>query len=112
MYAALFEMERRLGTEQYIFTGNSASELLSKFEEVQSLECLAEMGKRQERSATGKKAIMLLEELLDKHLSGTMTIEDLLSLDIKISLGSIKCIKILEGDDAKDKLKLEYPKAR
>lgn len=112
MYAALFEMTSWMGTEQHIFTGNSASEMLSKFEDVQSLDCLVRMGRREERSAAGKKAINDLESLLDKHYSGALTNEDLLSLDIKISLGTIKCVVILEGDDAADKLKAEYPKAR
>ena len=83
-----------------------------KFEDVQSLDCLVRMGAREERSAAGKKAISKLEEVLDKHYSGTLTNEDLLGLDIKISIGAIKCITILEGDDAADKLKAEYPKAR
>ncbi len=112
MYAALFEMTSWMGTEQYIFTGNTASEMLSRFEDVQSLECLVRMGRREERSASGKKAINDLEALWDKHYSGALTNDDLLGLDIKISIGSIKCVVILEGDDAADKLKAEYPKAR
>ena len=112
MFAALFEMESWLGTEQYIFEGDSASEMLSKFEAIQDLGCLVRMGRREERSATGKQSINDLEALLDKHYSGTLTNNDLLGLDIKISIGSIKCVAILDGDDAADKLKVEYPKAR
>jgi hypothetical protein len=70
------------------------------------------MGSRQERSAAGKKAIKELEALLDKHYEGVLTDADLLSLDIKISLGAIKCSAIVEGEDAIAELRTAHPKAR
>ena len=112
MKAALFEMESWLGNEEYIFEGDSASEMLSKFENVQDLGCLVRMGRREERSAAGKKAINDLEALLDKHYAGELTDADLLSLDIKISIGAIKCLAIVEGEDAIADLRSAHPKAR
>ena len=112
MKAALFEMESWLGNEQYIFEGDTASEMLSKFENVQDLGCLARMGRRQEHSAEGKKAIDDLEVLLDKHYAGVLTDDDLLSLDIKISIGAIKCSAIVEGEDAIADLRTAHPKAK
>ena len=112
MKAALFEMESWMGTEEYIFEGASASEMLSKFENVQDLGCLVRMGSREERSAAGKKAIRDLEALLDKHYSGELTDADLLSLDIKISIGAIKCSAIVEGEEAIADLRTAHPKAK
>ena len=112
MYASLFEIKSWLGTDQYIFEGESASEMLSQFENVQSLECLVEMGRSHERSKSGKQAIDDLEKMLEKHYSDELEIEDLLKFDIKISLGEMRCITVVEGDDAIAQLRAEYPKAR
>lgn len=110
MYAALFEMTSWIGTEKHVFTGENAIELLDQFNDVQSLECLVRMGRAQERSKEGKAGIEKLAEILDKHWDGVLTIEDLLTLDIKISLGTIKCCKVVEGDEEIAKLKAEHSK--
>ena len=112
MFAALFEIESWLGTEQYIIEGDTASEMLSRFENVQDLECLVRMGQNEERSSAGKKAIKALEYLLDKHYSGSLTYKDLLELDVKISIGAIKCIAIVEGKEAIAQLRKAHPKAK
>lgn len=111
MYAALFEMTSWMGCQQYIFDGGSVSALLSKFERVQDLSCLVQMGRSQE-SQKGQKELDKLETILDKYYDGSLTADDLLTLDIGISLGTIKCVCIEEGDDAVDKLRAQYPKAR
>ena len=112
MFAALFEMESWLGIEQYIFEGNTASEMLSQFENIQDLGCLVRMGMRKERSSAGKSAIKALEDLLDKHYSGSLTNNDLLELDVKISIGAIKCVTIVEGSGSIAQLREEYPNAK
>ena len=110
MYAAVFEMKSWMGTERHVFTGKNAIELLDQFNEVQSLDCLVRMGYSRERSKEGKASIEKLEVLLDKRDFGKLTIEDLLTLDINISLGTIKCLKVVEGDEEIAKLKEEYSK--
>ena len=112
MFAALFEMESWLGTEQYIFEGDTASEMLSRFENVQDLGCLVRMGQHEERSSAGKRAIKALEDLLDKHYSGSLANKDLLELDVKISIGAIKCVTIVEGNEAIAQLRKDHPNAK
>lgn len=111
MYAAVFEMSSWMGPEQHIVRGSSAAELLYEFEEIQHLGCLVRMG-RSEEGAEGQKMLDKLEEILNKRDSGDLTNEDLLTLDIKISLGTIKCVEIAEGDAAAEQLKVKYPNAR
>ena len=66
MYAALFEMTSWMGCQQYIFKGNTASDLLSEFERVQDLGCLVRMGRGQENKK-GQKFLSVckaIEEIL------------------------------------------------
>lgn len=111
MYAALFEMSSWMGLDQHIVCGSSAADLLYEFEEVQSLSCLVRMG-RSEEGPEGQKMLDKLEEILRKRSNGDLTNEDLLTLDIEISLGTIKCVEIAEGADADEQLKAKYPQAR
>ena len=111
MYAALFEMDSMFGRLQYIFEGKNAEELLDEFEYEQSLECLIRHG-RYEEDAKGQLELDRLEAVYNKYTDGTVTIDDLASLDAKISIGAIKCLAIVEGEEAINKLKAEHPKAR
>ena len=110
MYAALFELNS-WRPEQYIITGSSAAALLDGFEDIQSLECLVRMGRSHE-NAKGQKELDKLEAILNKRYNGELSSVDLLGLDIKLSLGTIKCVEILVGEDAADRLKAKYPNAR
>ena len=111
MFVALFEMTSWMGRELYIFKGDTASKLLSEFEQVQSLGCLVRMGRGQENE-NGQRELDKLEAILDKYYDGDLTPDELLTLDISISLGTIKCVCIEEGDDAVAKLKAQFPNAR
>ena len=111
MYAALFEMNSWMGLAQYIICGSSAAELLKGFEKIQNLRCLVRMG-RSEEGAKGKKMLDKLEGILNKRDNGDLTNADLLTLNIKISIGTIKCVEIVEGENAADRLKAKYPNAR
>lgn len=111
MFASLFEMTSWMGCQQYIFTGNSASDLLSAFEQVQDLGCLVRMGRSQEKKK-GQEELEKLEAVLNKYYDGSLTPDDLLTLDISISIGTIKCVCIEEGDDGVEKLKAQFPNAR
>lgn len=111
MYAAVFEMDSWMGLQQHIVCGDSAADLLYEFENIQSLSCLVMMGRSHE-NAKGQKMLDKLEAILDKRACGDLTNADLLKLDIKLSIGGFKCVEILEGDDADEKLKAKYPNAR
>ena len=110
MYAALFELTSWRGTEKHVFEGVCAAELLAKLEEVQDLGCLIRMGRTMEHSAEGKKALKKLEALCDKAWFGSFTVEDLLTLDVHLEVGTIKCIAVVEGEDAIAQLKASVAK--
>ena len=110
MYAALFEMTSWLGPQQYIVRGSDAAGLLRSFEKIRHLGCLLRMG-RSEEGREGQRMLDKLERILNKRNSGTLTNKDLLTLDIELSVGTIKCAEIVEGDDAAAQLKAKYPEA-
>lgn len=111
MYAGLFELNSWMGKEQYVFVSDTATDLLNKFERVQDLSCLIAMGMDREDEA-GKESLERLKELLNKHYSGQLTIDELKLLDVQISLGSFKCVDIIEGDDAEKLLREKFPDAK
>ena len=111
MYAALFEMTSWCGLEQHIVQGDSAETLLNAFEDIQSLSCLVRMGRSRERGV-GLESLNKLEAILTDRDSGLLTIDKLLELDVQISLGTFKCVEIIEADNAMEQLKNKYPNAR
>lgn len=88
----------------------NSKQLFDALNKIQSLECLVNMGLSREK-AKGQKELTKLSLIIDKYDDGTLTVEDLANLDVKISIGAIKCLEIAEGDDAEVKLKEKYPKA-
>lgn len=110
-YVAVFEMTSWLGVTQHIVKGDDASELLTNFEDIQSLHCLIRHG-RYEEDENGQKELDKLEEILDKRDSGELTIEELKKMDINLSLGYIKCIAIFEGEGAEERIKSVFPNAK
>ena len=112
MYGALFEIESWMGKQQHIFEGEDASALLSGLERVQDLGCLVRVGKMEEDTPEGKKAVRKLEKILDEHYSGTLTIKKLLTMDLEFCIGTLKCVTVVEGDEAIVKLRADHPKAK
>lgn len=104
-------MESWMGTHQHIVRGDNASELLTEFEEIQSLSCLVRMGRGQE-DTKGQKQLDKLEAILEKKYNGDLTISDLKKMNIKISIGAFRCVTVLEGESAEEVIKSVYPKAR
>lgn len=110
-YAALIEIDSGwLGKEQYLFKGASPKKIMQKFESVQDIPCLIEMGRSQE-DAAGQQSLDLLEVLYDKYQNGKLSIEDLASLKVTVSIGSILCHGIAVGDEEIADLLARYPKA-
>lgn len=110
-YVAVIEMESWLGTEQHIVKGDNAGELLVEFEKIQSLDCLVRMGRSRE-DANGQKQLDKLEAILKKKYNGDLTIVELKKMDIKLTIGSFKCLTVEEGEKAENVIKSVYPKAR
>lgn len=110
-YVAVFEMTSWLGVTQHIVKGDDAPEILTNFEDVQSLHCLIRHG-RYEEDEQGQKELDKLEEILYKRDCGELTIEELKKMDINLSLGYIKCVEISEGEGAEERIKSVFPNAR
>ena len=110
MYAALFEMDSIFGPMQFIFQGKDATEIMTAFEDVQDLDCLVGMG-RAEEDAAGQLALDKIEEIIIKYQNGCLTVEDLRAFDVRISIGAIKCVCVVESNEAISELKAQYPKA-
>lgn len=111
MYAALFELTGWTGLQQRIFEAESVGELFYKFNQIQDLCCLVRMGRARERKK-GQKALDLIEELIEKYYDHALDIEDLLRMDVQLSIGSIKCVCVVEGVEEIDKLRAQYPNAK
>jgi len=110
MNAALFAMDSWLGHQEYIFTGESAAQIVAKFEDIQDLGCLVRMGRENER---GKKReeVAKLAAFYEKYCSGNLSMQDLLSLDASLSVGGIACTEIAETDEEIEALRAKHPKA-
>lgn len=110
-YVAVIEMTSWLGTYQHIVRGNTPSDLIEDFENIQSLGCLVRMGRREE-DAEGQKNLDVLEEILNKVASRELAEEDFKTFDIKTSLGRITFLESFVGEDSEARLKEKYPNAR
>ena len=110
MYAALFEMESWMGKQQDIVTGKDPAVLMDRLCQIQDLSCLIYMGRMQE-DAQGQKQLDRLEVLLQRHSSGKLTARDLRGLDVTLSIGKLRCVLLLEGEDALPELRRRYPGA-
>ena len=104
MKAAFIEMDVWMGHMQYIFTGEDASEILIKFNQVQDLSCLVNMGFCQEGPA-GQAGLDKIEELIDKHYDGELTMQDFKDFDVRLSIGSMYCTAIAETYEEIEELK-------
>ena len=111
MYAAVFEMKSMFGTFQYFFEGKTPVAIMDAFEYEQSLECLIRHG-RCEEGYDGQLALDRLEAFYNKYTNFNLTIDDIADLDVNLSVGTIKCHAIAEGDEAITALKEQYPNAR
>lgn len=90
-YKATFE----IGWMHETIEGDTPSELIQGVENVQDLRCLLQMGATMEPNK-GKPELRKLESFLEKYYDNTLTINDIKSLDIQLSIGSIKCTDLIE----------------
>lgn len=110
-YAAIIEIDSGwLGKEQYLIKGASAKKIVQKFESVQDIPCLIEMGRSQE-DANGQQSLDLLESFYDKYQNGKITLEDLAALKVSVSIGSIVCLGVAADDEEISALRSQYSDA-
>ena len=86
------------------FEGDSPSAIIRSVDRVQDFDCLLRMGKMEE-GEKGQKELTKLEAFLEKYQDGTLTMEDISNLDINLSIGTIKCLGIADGEEEIAKLK-------
>ena len=111
MYAAVFEMESMFGQFRYICEGETPEAIVAAFECEQSLECLIRHG-RCEEGRDGQLALDRLEAFYNKYMEYKLTMSDIAALDVKINLGTIKCLAVAESAEAIAALEMQYPEAR
>ena len=110
MYAAIFEITGWAGTEEYIFCGKDAQEIMAGFERVQDLDCLLEMGYANE-DEEGRCQLDKLAATVEKYHRGELEPDDLRALKCGLSIGWIRCTSVAEDDAAIDALTAAHPKA-
>lgn len=110
-YAAVIEIDSGwLGRDQYLFKGASPKKIMQKFESVQDIPCLIQMGRSQEGPA-GQQSLDHLEALYSKYQNSKFTMDDLALLNVSVSIGSIVCLGTATGDEEISVLKTRYPNA-
>jgi hypothetical protein len=102
MYAARIQM----GWVDKCFEGETATDIIREAEAYQDFGCLVRMG-RMEEGEKGQKEIDKLEAFLDKYYDGSLTMEDIKGLNVKLGIGSIVCSGIADGEKEIEKLKAQ-----
>ena len=90
-YSAVFE----IGWMTVNAEGETPDDLVRKIEEAQDLQCLVQMAGAM-GTKKDKQEIQKLIAFLDKYGAGELTIEDVKNLDLKLSVGSLKCKSLNE----------------
>lgn len=83
------------GWTERCFEGETATDIMDQFWGVQNFTCLLQMG-RMEEDEDGQKELDKLETFLSKYYDGQLTIDDIKTLNISLSIGEIKCLKVTE----------------
>ncbi|MBR5317673.1 MAG: hypothetical protein IKU39_07250 [Lachnospiraceae bacterium] len=111
MVAAVIELKSWMGTHQHFMIGETPSEIIEKFEDIQDLHCLARMGRQREETAEGQKALDKLDAFLKKVDSGRLTLRDIMKFSFQLEVGSFRCLGIAIDGEAIERLKKSYPNA-
>ena len=111
MYAAVLELKSWMGKRTYFFDGETPSDIISKFQQEQNLECLVRMGSMEE-GPKGRKDLSKINAFLKKYYSGKLKMKDIKEFSFNLSVGSCRCIDVAEGDEAIATLRSAHPEAR
>ena len=90
-YAAVFQ----IGWMTVNAEGETPEELIQAVEREQDLQCLVQMAGMM-GTKKDKKEISKLIDFLEKYHSDELTIDDVRSLDIALSVGRLKCESLKE----------------
>ena len=90
-YTAVFQ----IGWMTVNADGDSPSELVKSIENAQDLQCLVQMASVM-GTKKDKQEIHKLIDFLVKYGNDELTIEDIRNLDVKLSVGALKCESLQE----------------
>lgn len=80
------------------FEADDPCGIIKQVEEIQDFSCLLRMG-RSEEGKKGQEQLNELEKFLDKYYDGSLTMEDIKKLNIRLSIGNIFCYEIMEAEE-------------
>ena len=93
-----------LGWVNKCFEADDPCGIIQEVEKFQDFECVIRMG-RMEEGKKGQKELDKLEAFLDKYHEGTLTMEDIQHLNIRLSIADITCHGIAKSDEEVQALK-------
>lgn len=77
------------------YEGETVADIVLEMENDQDFECLLRMGQMRE-DKKGLQELVKLEEFVRKYHDGELTVDDLKSLDVRLSIGNITCHELIE----------------
>ena len=95
-----------IGWVKKCFESDDPYGIIREVEEIQDFGCLLRMG-RMEENKKGQKELDKLEAFLNKYHEGTLTIEDIQHLNIRLSIANIKCHQIAKTAEEVKALKAQ-----
>jgi len=75
--------------------GDTPADLVREIEKAQDLQCLVQMAGMM-GTKKDKQEIRKLIDFLEKYSDDTLTIDDVRNLDVKLSVGALKCESLEE----------------
>ena len=75
--------------------GDTPADLVREIENAQDLQCLVQMAGMM-GTKKDKQEISKLIDFLEKYSDDTLTIDDIRNLDVKLSVGALKCESLEE----------------
>lgn len=96
MKAALFEVKSWIGAQRYLIRAASVEGLIDGLEEYQSLNCLLYSSEEKDMPE-----LLKLEHILDEAQCGELSLSELAGMNVRLSVGAIRCLGVADdGDDA------------
>jgi len=105
-YAAVI----KIGYGNYIIQGDDAVELFNNIYKFQDLDCLIRMG-NEHGDEVDIVQLYTLEYMNLKVEEETLVIEDIKKLNLELSIGSLVCVELIEGENSFNELVEKYPNA-
>lgn len=96
MYVAKFY----IGWGTFEFKGEDAGEIVRAIEDVQSLSCLARMG-RTHGTKTDQVVLDKLDAFLEKYEKNELEMDDIKNLKLPLSVGTLECLECIEVNETK-----------